>query len=694
MKKTVLLLVFIVFSSLSVKVYGQSDSLAERVEFLISQLTLDEKLSLMEHHNPAIERLGLQEYSWWNEALHGVGRNGTATVWPMPIALAATFTPALVRMAFANTAFEARQKYHEAQAAGNYGDYAGLTFFTPNINIFRDPRWGRGMETYGEDPFLTAQMGLACVYGLQYSYSLKWGLWDSEMIDTIHLTAAACLKHLAVHSGPEGTRHQFDATVSPRDLWTTYLPAFEYIIKNGDVQQVMCAYNRLNGEPCCTNKELLVNILRNKWHYNGLLVTDCWALNDCWERDTVIPRHETHATAARAAADAFGSEVDLECGSGLAALRTAVDSGWISESKIDEHVRRILTTRLRVTEENETGECCKWLTPIKEWSANSLVLLKNENVLPLTPKTKIHLTGPNAADSLMPLGNYNGTPEHTVTIEEGLRKEFKLKKIQNADVIVYAGGLNPQLEGEELPIDTPGFYKGDRTWIELPENQVQDLKRLKATDKPVVLLLCTGSAIALEEVEPLVDAIMVCWYGGQEMGTAVAEALSGKTNDFGRLPVTFYRSTKQLPDFDDYDMRGRTYRYMEEEPLYPFGFGLSYSDFSLFDVSFDSSTLTVRAKVKNLKNKEGVRRGKAIVQVYASTPDIKGSPKKSLVGSTWIYRAENETGEVEITLDPFWLRVYDEERQEMVEPPAGTRFVLEVGFSSADPNAVKIEFEK
>ena len=592
MKKTVLLLVFIVFSSLSVKVYGQSDSLAERVEFLISQLTLDEKLSLMEHHNPAIERLGLQEYSWWNEALHGVGRNGTATVWPMPIALAATFTPALVRMAFANTAFEARQKYHEAQAAGNYGDYAGLTFFTPNINIFRDPRWGRGMETYGEDPFLTAQMGLACVYGLQYSYSLKWGLWDSEMIDTIHLTAAACLKHLAVHSGPEGTRHQFDATVSLRDLWTTYLPAFEYIIKNGDVQQVMCAYNRLNGEPCCTNKELLVNILRNKWHYNGLLVTDCWALNDCWERDTVIPRHETHATAARAAADAFGSEVDLECGSGLAALRTAVDSGWISESKIDEHVRRILTTRLRVTEENETGECCKWLTPIKEWSANSLVLLKNENVLPLTPKTKIHLTGPNAADSLMPLGNYNGTPEHTVTIEEGLRKEFKLKKIQNADVIVYAGGLNPQLEGEELPIDTPGFYKGDRTWIELPENQVQDLKRLKATGKPVVLLLCTGSAIALEEVEPLVDAIMVCWYGGQEMGTAVAEALSGKTNDFGRLPVTFYRSTKQLPDFDDYDMRGRTYRYMEEEPLYPFGFGLSYSDFSLFDVSFDSSTLS------------------------------------------------------------------------------------------------------
>ena len=691
------LVAIVVCSCFQMKVCGQiADTLplSERVEYLISQLTLDEKLSLMEHHNPAIERLGLQEYSWWNEALHGVGRNGAATVWPMPIALAATFTPFLVRQVFSHTAFEARQKYHEAQAAGNYGDYAGLTFFTPNINIFRDPRWGRGMETYGEDPFLTAKMGLACVYGLQYNYSLKWGLWNSDRIDTVHLTAAACLKHLAVHSGPEGTRHQFDATVSPRDLWTTYLPAFEYIIKNGDVQQVMCAYNRLNGEPCCTNKELLVNILRNKWHYNGLLVTDCWALNDCWERDTVIPRHETHATAARAAADAFGSEVDLECGSGLAALRTAVDSGWISESKIDEHVRRILTTRLRVTEENETGNCGRPLYTPKELAANSLVLLKNEKVLPLPQRTKIHLTGPNAADSLMPLGNYNGTPEHTVTIEEGLRKEFQLTDSQNAEVIVYAGGLNPQLEGEELPVDTPGFYKGDRTWIELPENQIQDLKRLKATGKPVVLLLCTGSAIALEEVEPLVDAMMVCWYGGQEMGTAVAEALCGKTNEFGRLPVTFYRSTQQLPDFDSYDMRGRTYRYMEEEPLYPFGFGLSYSDFSLSDVSFDSSTLTVRAKVKNRKNREGVRRGKAIVQVYASTPDIKGSPKKSLVGFFSIYRFEDEMGEVEIPLDPFWLRVYDEERQEMVEPPAGTRFVLEVGFSSADPNAVKIEFRK
>ncbi|MBQ1731413.1 MAG: hypothetical protein II037_04315, partial [Bacteroidales bacterium] len=311
-----------------------------RVSDLIGRLTIDEKLSLLEHQNPAISRLGLKPYSWWNEALHGVGRNGTATVWPMPIALAASFDSKMVGNIFALVAAEAHKKYREAQAQGNYGDYAGLTFFTPNINIFRDPRWGRGMETYGEDPFLTATMGLACVYGLQH------GSIDGS------ITAAACLKHFAVHSGPEGTRHQFDANVSQRDLWTTYLPAFEYIIGFSDVKQVMCGYNRLNGTPCCTNRELLVDILRNKWKYDGIVVTDCWALNDCWERDTVILRHKTHATAALAASDAFGSEVDLECGSGLQALKTAVDSGYIPESKIDEHLRRVLSLRMELTESN------------------------------------------------------------------------------------------------------------------------------------------------------------------------------------------------------------------------------------------------------------------------------------------------------------------------------------------------------
>ncbi len=700
MKKIILLLVIIIYSGIGKVVAQNADTLPipERVEYIISQLTLDEKLSLMEHHNPAIERLGLQEYSWWNEALHGVGRNGLATVWPMPIALAATFDPELVRSVFAITAAEARRKYREAQSAGNYGDYAGLTFFTPNINIFRDPRWGRGMETYGEDPFLTAQMGLACVNGLQHAAYPH----VTERFDTLPLYTAACLKHLAVHSGPEGTRHQFDATVSSRDLWTTYLPAFEYIIKNSDVQQVMCAYNRLNGEPCCTNQELLVNILRKKWQYNGLLVTDCWALNDCWERDPKTPRHETHATASHAAADAFGSEVDLECGSGLPALRAAVDSGWISESQIDEHVRRILSCRLRIMEETTQPVIATDYLLWNTWVAShSLVLLKNNGVLPLQANsTRIFLTGPNATDSLMPLGNYNGIPQHTVTIQEGLKKGNRLTpSLKRTDVIVYAGGLSPQLEGEELPVDTPGFYKGDRTWIELPENQIQDLKRLKATGKPVVLLLCTGSAIALEEVEPLVDAILVCWYGGQDMGTSISYALNGKCDVFGRLPVTFYRSTKQLPDFDSYDMHGRTYRYMEEEPLYPFGYGLSYSDFSLSEVSFDSKTLTVNGKIKcnnskidNTKNDDLPIISRTVVQCYLSTPDVAGSPKKSLVGFQKFYLLEGYSYDFQINLDPFWLRVFDEESQEMVEPPVGTRFVLEVGFSSADPEAKKIEW--
>ena len=298
-------------------------SIDKRVEWLINNLTLDEKLSLMVHQNPAIEHVGLKPYSWWNEALHGVGRAGLATVYPMPIALAATFNPELVQSIFSHVSAEARYKYHQAQDTGGYGDYSGLTFFTPNINIFRDPRWGRGMETYGEDPFLTAQMGLACVNGLQNWNTRFW-------VANNALSAAACLKHFAVHSGPEGTRHEFDSRISDRDLRTTYLPAFEYIIKNSNVQQVMCGYNRLNGEPCCTNRKLF-DILRNEWQYDGILVTDCWALNDTYETDTVIPRHRTHATAAAAYGDAFGSEVDLECGSGLPALREAVQQGLVPE---------------------------------------------------------------------------------------------------------------------------------------------------------------------------------------------------------------------------------------------------------------------------------------------------------------------------------------------------------------------------
>ena len=548
-----------------------TNSLDKRVEWLIDNLTLDEKLSLMVHQNPAIPRLGLPAYSWWNEALHGVGRAGLATVYPMPIAMAATFDPAMIRNVFNNVAMEARIKHQQAKDTGYYGDYAGLTFFTPNINIFRDPRWGRGMETYGEDPYLTAMMGMACVEGLQ------------------HGNTAACLKHFAVHSGPEGIRHEFDSHVSERDLRTTYLPAFEYIIKHSDVAQVMCGYNRLNGEPCCTNRRLF-DILRNEWQYDGILVTDCWALNDAYETDTVIPRHRTHATAAAACADAFGREVDLECGSGLPALREAVQQGLVPESKVDEHVRRILKTRFRVTE--QTSRSATTAAETLDVTPASMVLLKNNGVLPLKGGENLRLEGPNAYDSLMPLGNYNGTPKHTVTIGEALGR-YQVLSAGDGKTLVYCGGLNPQLEGEELPVEKEGFYKGDRTLIELPKEQVSEIKAFKAQGYRIVLVLCTGSAIALENVIDDCDAVLVTWYGGQDMGTAVKQLLYGERDDFGHLPVTFYRSTDQLPDFSDYSMQGRTYRYPASDPLFPFGYGLSYSFYQLYETTVSEADFTV-----------------------------------------------------------------------------------------------------
>ena len=629
--------------------------LDQRVEWLIQNLTLDEKLSLMVHQNPAIPRVGLPAYSWWNEALHGVGRAGEATVYPMPIALAATFNPTLIHNVFSDIAKEAHMKYRAAQDTGGYGDYTGLTFFTPNINIFRDPRWGRGMETYGEDPYLTAMMGMACVEGLQGGHT------------------AACLKHFAVHSGPEGIRHEFDSRVSDRDLRTTYLPAFEYIVKNSDVQQVMCGYNRLNGEPCCTNRRLF-DILRNEWHYDGIIVTDCWALNDAYERDTVIPRHRTHATAALAYGDAFGREVDLECGSGLPALREAVQQGLVPESKVDEHVRRLLKVRLAVTGYNpKTANAAN--TDAASIAAESMVLLKNDGVLPLNEGEHLRLEGPNVWDSLMPLGNYNGTPRHTVTIGEVLGR-YQALSAGDGKTLVYCGGLSPQLEGEELPVEKEGFYKGDRTRIELPREQVEEIKAFKAKGYRVVLVLCTGSAIALEEVIDDCDAVLVAWYGGQDMGTAVRQLLFGLRDDFGHLPVTFYRSTDQLPDFSDYSMQGRTYRHPATEPLFPFGYGLSYTTFQIGKPAYNNNK--VRVSVKNTGKTEGTE----TVQVYIrNTADSEG-PRKTLRAYRQVTLKPGEARTLSIDLPRSSFEGWDAQTNTMRVVPG--RYELMVGNSSAD----------
>ena len=611
-----------------------------------------------------------------------MGRAGLATVYTMPIALAATFDPSLIRGVFNNVAIEARIKYQQAQDTGNYGDYTGLTFFTPNINIFRDPRWGRGMETYGEDPYLTAMMGLACVEGLQGG------------------NTAACLKHFAVHSGPEGTRHEFNSVINDRDLRTTYLPAFEYIIKNIDVQQVMCGYNRLTvrdreganiqgGEPCCTNRKLF-DILRNEWQYNGILVTDCWALNDAYETDTVIPRHRTHPTAAAAYGDAFGREVDLECGSGLPALREAVKQGLVPESKVDEHVRRVLRTRLAVTTPSHLSSFTSHLSP-SSVAANSMVLLKNNGVMPLKENEFLRLEGPNANDSLMPLGNYNGTPKHTVTIGEALGAQTS----SSAQTIIYAGGLNPQLEGGELPVEKEGFFKGDRTRIELPQEQVDEIKAFKKQGYRVVLVLCTGSAIALENVIDDCDAVLVAWYGGQDMGTAVKQLLYGERDDFGHLPVTFYRNTDQLPDFSDYDMQGRTYRYPASEPLFPFGYGLSYSFYQLYETQVSEANFTVDGIISqcNTDVPDAISH-RAVIQVYLKNENDPNAPYKQLVGlcPVTFLKGEYTRKPFKIELDPFWFRQFNPITGRMEEPKDGTEFTLQVGFSSDDRNLFDFPF--
>ena len=670
-------LILTIFHTTKAQQYPWQDttrSLDSRVEWLIKNLTLDEKLSLMVHQNPAIPRVGLPAYSWWNEALHGVGRAGEATVYPMPIAMAATFDPSMIRRVFNNVALEAREKYQQAQDTGGTGDYTGLTFFTPNINIFRDPRWGRGMETYGEDPYLTAMMGLACVEGLQGG------------------NTAACLKHFAVHSGPEGIRHEFDSRVSERDLRSTYLPAFEYIIRNSDVAQVMCGYNRLNGEPCCTNRRLF-NILRNEWQYDGILVTDCWALNDAYETDTVIPRHRTHATAAAAYGDAFGREVDLECGSGLPALREAVQQGLVPESKVDEHVRRVLKTRLAVTSLTSLASPAS-KSSATDVAAQSMVLLKNTGVLPLKEGEFLRLEGPNAYDTLMPLGNYNGTPKHTVTLGEVLG-HYQVFSAGDGKTLVYCGGLNPQLEGEELPVEKEGFYKGDRTRIELPQEQVDEIKAFKAQGYRVVLVLCTGSAIALENVIDDCEAVIVAWYGGQDMGTAVKQLLFGERDDFGRLPVTFYRSTDQLPDFSNYDMTGRTYRYLDpESALFPFGFGYSYSFFSIKQPWVSEADFTIGGTL-SLCNTDVPQAPthRTVVQVYLKNENDPEASFKQLIATASLSMTEDQPLQpFSITLDPWWFRQYNPDTGLMEEPRDGTSFILQLGFSSDDRDLQDFQF--
>lgn len=830
----------------------------ERIEDLLSRLTPEEKVGQMMHQTPAIERLGIPAYDWWNEALHGVARAGQATVFPQAIAMAATFDDDALHETFTMVSDEARAKYHRYQQDKEYDRYKGLTFWTPNINIFRDPRWGRGMETYGEDPYLTERMGLAVVKGLQGD-------------DPNYFKTHACAKHYAVHSGPEWNRHEFDVSVSPRDLHETYLPAFETLVKEGNVQEIMCAYNRFEGKPCCSSDKLLIDILRNSWGYDRIILSDCGAIDDFWQKDERTPRHETHPDAESASADAVLNGTDLECGGSYRALNKALKDGKISEEALNVSLRRLLKGRFELGMFDPDDrvpyskipysvvESPKHIAQAQDMARKSMVLLKNKNnTLPLSKNLKkIAVVGPNAADSTMLWSNYNGFPSHTVTILDGIRKkvpdtevvyelgcnhtndfvivdlgnhitsaagqgfaceyfnnmdfegepvykgiakelryttggntqfapnvnltqftarfhgtfeapetgevEFKISgndafrlfigeekvgevweneygaertytlnaeagkkypvkveymqrlgsaelnlligkrtavdykgtadKVKEADVIIFAGGISPRLEGEEMPVYVEGFKKGDRTNIELPKVQKEMIKALKATGKPIVYVVCTGSALALNWEEANIDAILNAWYGGQEGGTAVADILFGDYNPSGRLPITFYKSVDQLPDFQDYNMQGRTYRYMTQEPLYPFGYGLSYTTFDFRNAKLSQNkiakdqSVTLSLDIANT----GQTDGDEVAQVYIKNPNDPKGPLKALKAFKRVNVKAGSTQQVSIELEPKAFQSFNDQTQTMEVRPG--KYKVLYGSSSADKDLKSIDLE-
>lgn len=831
----------------------------QRIENLLGLLTVDEKIGMMMDNSKAVPRLGIPAYGWWNEALHGVARAGTATVFPQAIGLAASWDVPEHLKTFEMISDEARAKYNRSfDEAGKTGRYEGLTFWTPNINIFRDPRWGRGQETYGEDPFLTASLGVAAVKGLQGN-------------DPDYFKTHACAKHFAVHSGPEWNRHSYNAEISHRDLYETYLPAFKALVIEGNVREVMCAYNAFDGQPCCANDFLVSDILRGKWKYDGMVVSDCWALADFYQKKY----HGTHPDEKSTAADALKHSTDLECGDTYNNLNKSLASGLITENDIDASMRRILKGWFELGM-LDPKSAVRWNSipytvvdsedhkkQALKMAQKSIVLMKNDkNVLPLNKNIKkIAVVGPNADDGLMQLGNYNGTPSSIITILEGIKtkfpnaeiiyekgsevtdpssrtslyqnflsqkngekglkveffnnnefkgapantsvnktgisynsfggtqlapnvgrentsakisgifkstytgnvifsastsdvytlfvdgkevatrkgpdarhpsefpvkmekgKEYKIElqhrqigkyvsitfdvyrkdpvnfaavkeKVKDAEVIIFAGGLSPSLEGEEMMVSAEGFKGGDKTNIELPKVQRELLTELRKTGKPVVFVLCTGSALGLEQDEKNYDALVNAWYGGQSSGTAVADVLSGDYNPSGKLPVTFYKNIEQLDNglsttskhqgFENYDMQGRTYRYMKETPLYPFGHGLSYSNFSYGNATLSKNSISANENVTisvPVTNTSG-RNGEEVVEVYIKRNNDPLAPAKTLRAFQRVAVPSKTSATVQLTLSPDSFMFYDEKTDDLISKPGD--YTILYGGTSAD----------
>lgn len=689
---------------------------------LVAKMTLEEKVSQTLHGAPAIKHLDIKAYNWWNEALHGVARAGVATVFPQAIGMAATFDEDFLEEVADAISTEGRAKYNMQQEFEDRDIYKGLTFWSPNVNIFRDPRWGRGHETFGEDPYLSGRLGCRFVEGLQGH-------------DETYMKAAACAKHFAVHSGPEDLRHHFNAEVSIQDLYETYLPAFQTCVQEAKVEAVMGAYNRTNGQPCCGSKELLMDILRGDWGFDGHVVSDCWAIKDFHEG------HHVTNSPVESVAMAMNNGCDLNCGNLFLYLTEAVKTGLVPEERLDEAVIHLFTTRMKLgvfdKKEKNVFDQISYrevdsaaMKELNQKAAEkSIVLLKNAGgILPLNKKNMktLGVIGPNANNRKALIGNYEGTASRYVTVLEGLQEYLgeevrvmysegchlyenkisglgkendRLAEVKGvcaeSDVVIACLGLDSGLEGEEGDQGNQ-YASGDKPGLELPGLQEEVLKAIYESGKPVILVVLSGSALALNWADEHVPGIVQGWYPGAQGGSAIARILFGEVNPEGKLPVTFYHGTEELPEFTDYNMAGRTYRYMEQEALYPFGFGLSYTDYSYKDATLstdyvEENGVMVSTKVTN----EGTKDGTETVQVYVKAiPEddrITHIPNPQLKAVQKLFLKAGETKEVKITLNKEAFGLYDENGKKRILKGS---YEIFIGGSQPDSRSQKLTSQK
>ena len=685
-----------------------SADIDERVEDLISRLTLEEKAWQMMYNAPAIDRLDIPQYNWWNECLHGVARNGRATIFPQAVGMAATWDTELMQRIGHAIGIEARAKYNQASARGQRERYQGLTFWTPNVNIFRDPRWGRGQETYGEDPFLTSRIGVSFVKGLQGDHPR-------------YLMAAGMAKHYAVHNGPEKLRHEFDAVVSMKDLWETYLPAFEALVTEAKVEGVMGAYNRTNGEPCCAHPYLMEEVLRDQWGFDGYFVSDCWAIVDFYAGHKIV---ETPQEAAALAAK-YGC--NLNCGSTFPELVKAVEQGLTTEDELDRNLRQLLPTRFKlglfdppgtVPFDNIGPEVIRSEEHVKlsrEAATKSIVLLKNQdNALPLSKEVNsIFVTGPTATHVQALLANYYGVSEDLQTILEGIvgkvaphvnvqysqgalldepnrnPMDWFSVTAEESEVTIACLGNSQLIEGEEgESIGSRHF--GDRVDIALPQNQVDFLKVIRQNAKKLIVVMTGGSAISCPEVYEMADALLFVWYPGEQGGAAIGDVIFGDASPSGRLPVTFPKSVDDLPPFEDYAMAGRTYRYAEVEPLFPFGFGLSYASFNysateLSEPSINAGeSITARVIVTNT----GSVKADEVVQLYLQDVDASVDvPLHELKGFTRVSLWPGESRVIEFEVTEEMMRTVLDSGDRIVEPG---KFNIYIGGSTPTNRSLEL----